>query len=75
MGVISEKTKFLKQFAEGLANTVVKDEQIELLHKERMSVCQTCEHYKEGTSQCGLCGCFMPIKTRSVKATCPKSLW
>lgn len=75
MGVINEKTKFLKDFAEGLKNSIIKDEQIELLHKERMSICETCEHYKTQTSQCGVCGCFMPIKTRSLNTKCPKNLW
>lgn len=75
MGVENEKSSFLKQFAEGLKNTIVKNEQIELLHKERMSVCQTCEHYNTSTSQCKICGCFMPIKTRSTTSKCPKGYW
>lgn len=75
MGVINEKTKFLKQFAEGLKNTIVKNEEVELLHKERMSLCETCDYYNSTTSQCKICGCFMLVKTRSVSAKCPKDFW
>lgn len=30
----------------------------------RWQTCQTCPKFKEGSGQCGVCGCFMDVKTK-----------
>lgn len=45
------------------------------LQLQRLAVCRTCEHFRAATSQCRLCGCIMPLKTRLADATCPDGRW
>lgn len=40
----------------------------------RYKICQACPHLVVG-HRCGLCGCYMPVKTRLTKATCPDKRW
>lgn len=40
---------------------------------KRMQICKSCENYKIGI--CIKCGCFMKLKTKLVKATCPENKW
>ena len=49
--------------------------------ERRMSLCRTCPHFQEITSQCGICGCFLEAKTRLIGFHCAldeigeKPLW
>lgn len=45
------------------------------LKNERMKVCEACDHFKRGLKQCDLCGCFMELKTKFIKAECPIGKW
>ena len=36
----------------------------------RMEICKGCEHFRELTAQCKLCGCFLEAKTRLVGFNC-----
>ena len=53
---------------------------------DRLTICQSCEHFVESTKSCGplvteaftdskLCGCHMPTKTRLKVASCPLGKW
>lgn len=47
----------------------------EELAKERLKVCEPCEHFTKMSRQCKLCGCFMDMKTKLLRATCPAGKW
>jgi hypothetical protein len=42
---------------------------------ERLSICKGCEHFIKLSKQCKKCGCFMNLKTKLEKATCPIGKW
>lgn len=42
---------------------------------ERMETCKACDHYKNDTTQCDICLCFMPIKTSFANVECPIDKW
>ncbi len=42
---------------------------------KRMEICRQCEHFKERTTQCTKCGCFMRFKTAMMSASCPAGKW
>lgn len=67
---------------EGLKNSVFKQEHIEEIANERMTLCRACPHIDmkgdkcelPGTAPCcGLCGCCLSIKTRSLSSDCALS--
>lgn len=41
----------------------------------RMFICQGCPAYNPKWKKCTVCGCFMPLKTKLVKASCPMENW
>jgi hypothetical protein len=41
----------------------------------RFSICKSCPELIGGTHQCKKCGCFMAVKTKLEKATCPMGKW
>ncbi|MFM6983877.1 MAG: DUF6171 family protein [Chitinophagaceae bacterium] len=41
----------------------------------RMSICKSCPDLIKLTKQCRKCGCFMHIKTKIEKASCPVGKW
>ena len=43
--------------------------------KERIEMCESCEDFKQKTRQCGICWCFMDIKTKIKHKSCPKNKW
>jgi hypothetical protein len=43
--------------------------------KERLDICRGCDHFSKRLSTCGICGCFMPLKTTLSNAECPIGLW
>jgi len=44
---------------------------------ERLAVCQKCDELGKGggPGRCGLCRCYMPMKTRLAGAWCPAGKW
>tara|TARA_R110000744_G_scaffold86348_1_gene168715 strand:- start:10201 stop:10620 length:420 start_codon:yes stop_codon:yes gene_type:complete len=38
--------------------------------KERIEICRSCEHYFKPTGTCGICGCFMRIKSKIGAMSC-----
>lgn len=43
--------------------------------KERMDICRECPELFGPLNNCRQCGCFMNIKTRIFKASCPLGKW
>lgn len=42
----------------------------------RFKICQACPFYNEkGNKKCSKCGCYMPVKTKLTKASCPVRKW
>ena len=45
------------------------------LQRERIKVCESCEHFGPALRKCALCGCQLDLKTRELRAECPLSKW
>lgn len=56
------------------------------IKRERLAICESCEHYVASTKSCGtlgvdaltaskVCGCFMPAKAKLKMASCPYDKW
>ena len=43
--------------------------------EERIEMCESCEDFRQKTRQCGICWCFMDIKTKIKHKSCPKNKW
>jgi len=41
----------------------------------RLSICETCEHFRKTSRTCRKCGCFMKLKTTLAKSKCPVGKW
>lgn len=41
----------------------------------RYSMCNDCPEFIKPTSQCKQCGCFMKLKVKLKRATCPIGKW
>lgn len=53
-------------------NTEYVDEEIS---NTRFEICKACPRLIQATNQCRECGCFMNLKTKLEKATCPLHKW
>ena len=69
---------------EGIKNKIFKKEHIEVIAKERLSVCESCPLFDTtgdkclvpGTEPCcSSCGCSMDLKLRSLGSECPEGKW
>jgi hypothetical protein len=47
----------------------------EELSADRYNICTGCEFFIKLTTQCKKCGCFMNLKTKLERATCPVGKW
>jgi hypothetical protein len=45
------------------------------VHNERMKICKQCDHYREQSQTCEICGCYMPLKTTMANMKCPVDKW
>ena len=43
--------------------------------KKRFNICKQCPHLFKPTNSCKKCGCFMNIKARIAKVSCPINKW
>lgn len=41
----------------------------------RFNICKNCPKLLKATNQCKECGCFMNLKTKLAKASCPLHKW
>ena len=69
-----------KQILEGMTNALFVKEHVEKIASERMDICKSCPHldsegskcFVPGTQPCcGVCGCKLAWKTRSLSEECP----
>lgn len=66
----------LNEIFEGWKNLVFENPEIEKEAKRRMKICVDNDCHKFNSSKtCGVCGCYMPAKTRSKKSKCPIGKW
>lgn len=71
----------LNQIKEGWMNHLFPPKEIKELieqtSEERLTICKTCEHYKENGvyKHCGKCGCAFPAKTKCLSCNCPEGKW
>lgn len=42
---------------------------------ERMTICESCDRYRQDKQTCEICGCFMPLKTTMANMVCPIDKW
>ena len=72
------------QILEGIKNNLFKTEHVEEIHDERMEICKACPAFDEegtkcyvpGTNPCcGLCGCSLSLKLRSLSSECDDNRW
>jgi hypothetical protein len=49
----------------------------EELQKERLTICESCEYYKNkfNFNVCDICGCAMKMKIKIKQLKCPKEKW
>jgi len=68
------------QILEGVSNNINKKEDVEKIAKKRLEICSKCEHQDKTGEQClvpgtqpccGICGCKLAFKTRSLSSECP----
>jgi len=45
------------------------------LARERLLICQACQHFRGSIMRCKICGCLMVIKARMKNAACPIGKW
>lgn len=85
---MTEIFKNRKAIWEGLKNRVFKQEHIEAIYNERITICKGCSLYDitdsgchvSGTQPCcnlnlGGCGCSLSLKLRALSEHCPKDKW
>jgi len=67
-----------------MKNSLFKKRAVEEIAKERMDICEKCPHIDRegakcmipGTAPCcGLCGCKLGFKTRSLASACDDKRW
>jgi len=75
-----EKGKIL----EGVKNSLFKTEHVEDIAAQRKAICEACPHIDTEGSKCmvpgtnpccGLCGCSLAFKLRSLSSACDDSRW
>lgn len=71
--LLNKTWKGLKQISEGLKNSLITKDSIEEIAAKRNEICQNCPHRKN--DKCGVCGCFIHLKTRCLSCECPKFFW
>ena len=67
----------LAEIIDGWTNYVFPNKEVEELAKRRITICTDktiCDKLKSN-NKCGICGCYMPAKVRSVKSSCPLKKW
>jgi hypothetical protein len=63
----------INEIANGVFNSINKTKEVEDLSKHRLAICYLCTHNEN--NKCGLCGCNLSLKSRSIKSKCPDGKW
>lgn len=48
---------------------------VETDRSKRLEICSTCPEYVSYVKMCGMCKCFMPLKSWIKGAVCPAGKW
>lgn len=64
----------VSEIVKGWKNYMFPNKDVEELATERMEICITCDKLSN-RNYCGICGCYMPTKVRSVKSKCGDKKW
>lgn len=68
-----------KEIAEGIKNTMIKNDEIEAEANRRKSICDPCSNNSANDNHsihfCKLCGCLLKFKQRSPESKCPENKW
>jgi len=66
----------LEEIYEGWKNYIFPSPAVEQEAKRRIEICvkNECKKFKSNNT-CGICGCFMSAKVRSLKSHCPIGMW
>jgi hypothetical protein len=64
----------LYEITKGWKNYIFKNPHVEKVAYARASICAKCPELNE-SNKCSKCGCFMPVKTRSMDSKCPLNNW
>ena len=67
-------SNILSEIISGWKNYVFPNKEVEKIATNRMMTCLDCPKLKSN-KRCALCRCFMPVKVRSMKSTCPLKKW
>lgn len=69
----------LAKFAWDVLKHVMDNEEVffisDEVHKKRIKICQSCEHYDSKKHRCKECGCFLEMKSRISVESCPIGAW
>ena len=78
---LKENLPSLLEQAKSFANSTAKDiangfkRSDEKTVEERLSICNSCEFFIKDAKRCGKCGCFVEVKARRPKDSCPIGKW
>lgn len=81
MSILKKIWENKSQILEGITNTIMKDEFVEKVAKNRRLICDECSNKGKkcavkGTAPCcNLCGCSLTFKSRSLSSDCPDGKW
>ena len=45
------------------------------IYEDRMAICKGCVYYSSLLGNCGICKCFMKVKSSISSQSCPKGFW
>jgi NAD-dependent dihydropyrimidine dehydrogenase PreA subunit len=45
------------------------------IYEDRMAICKSCTYYSSLLGNCGICKCFMKVKSSISSQSCPKGYW
>ena len=62
-------SNFIKETGKYIANG--RPQVTPLQYKERLDICDTCEHLRKTRFSCGLCGCYLGTKAKWATTSCP----
>ena len=69
IGKVSNKAEMeFNNMKKRMSAIIIKDQDI---IDRRWAECEKCEHLSKNTKQCGICKCFMKLKTKVATARCP----
>jgi len=67
--------QFLDKIKQRMKLLVDKSIASEEIQKQRIEMCNSCEHLLHFTRQCKKCGCAVDAKTKLSSSSCPVNKW